>query len=426
MQRNVLPIMVSCMLGGLGCLSENPNGRPSTTDYWSTLGDGETGDDAGGTETGMGDGTNSSDGEDAGDGDPGDDDSGDGDSGDGDSGDGDPGDGDSGDGDPGDGDSGDGDPGDSDPGDGDPDAEEDPEPCASVSEEVDFAEVPADIIVIVDNSIGMEEEAAFVQAQMNDLSAQIENSGIDLHIVLISSYPDQENGICVDPPLGSGNCPNNDSNLPVYRHVDEKVGSHNPLAKLIATHQEWQGSVRPDSVKHIVVVSDDESGLSSELFKNQFFALDPNYDPFVFHALVCSWDCPEASHVGEIYIDLVNQTGGVLGDLCAQNFLTVFDELANAVIQGVPLSCQFDIPPPPMGMELDPDLVDVEIDDGNGNLENISRVDDLADCMNHPDGWYYDDPQNPAQVRLCPQTCAQAQGYAMGTVDLEFGCLAGN
>jgi hypothetical protein len=378
------------MFGGLGCLAEDPTGRPSSTDYWTTLGGGIEGE-TGGTETGLADSADS--GSDSDDGD------------------------DDGEGDPGDGGDGDGDPG------NDPDAEEDPEPCASVSEAADFAAVPADIIFIVDNSGSMDEETQFVQAQMNGFAAQIEMSGVDHHVVLISSYPNEEdNGICIDPPLGSGSCPNDDNNLPVYRHVEEKIGSHNALAKLISTEQEWKDSIRPDSVKHIVVVSDDESELSANSFKNQFAALDPSYESYVFHAIVCPWDCPESAAIGETYIDLVDQTGGVLGDLCAQDFQTVFDELADAVIQGVPLSCQFDIPPPPMGMNLDPHKVNVELDDGNGTLEEVPRVMDLADCMNHPEGWYYDDPVNPVQIFLCPQTCAKAQGYAMGTINVLFGC----
>lgn len=414
MQRNMLALTVTCTLGGFGCLTENPNARPSETNYWSTLGDGETGDG----EAGMDDSTNSGDGDGDGDGDPGDSSSGDSSSGDSDSGDGDPGDGDPGDGDPGDGDPGDGDPGDGDPGDGDS------EECAFVSDSAAGSEGLADVIFIVDNSFGMMEETESVQAHMNGFSAQLEMSGVDYHVVLISAYSNKENGICIDSPLGSGNCPH-DSDLPVYRHVDEKVSSHNSLAKLIASHQEWQGSIRSDSVKHIVVVSDDESDLGPNLFSNQFSALDPSYDPFVFHAIVCAWDCPESNDIGQTYIDLANQTGGVLGDLCEQDFQTVFDELADAVTQGDPLSCQFDIPPPPMGMSLDPDAVDVELDDGDGNLDDIPRVADLGDCANHPAGWYYDNPANPTQILLCPQTCAEAQGYAMGTINLEFGCLAG-
>jgi hypothetical protein len=391
MERNALLLTVTVLLGGLGCLAEGVVDGSSST-FWSTLGGGETGADTGGTETGLEQSTESDDGDDFGEEDEDDDGAQD------------------------DGDSSDGGPG------NDPDAEQDPEPCASVSEAADVAPVPVDIIFIVDNSGSMTEEAEFVRTQMNGFSAQIELSGIDYHVVLISSYPDEDNGICIDPPLGSGNCPADDNNLPLYRHVDEKVGSNNPLAKLIATEQEWRDSIRPESVKHIVVVSDDESEVSPNAFHNQFLALDPSYENYVFHAIVCPWDCPEAADIGQSYIDLVGQTGGVLGDLCAQDFQTVFDELADAVIQGVPLSCQFDIPPPPMGMNLDPDKVNVELDDGNGNLEDIPRVMDVADCMNHPEGWYYDDPLNPVQIFLCPQTCTKAQGYAMGTINVLFGC----
>jgi hypothetical protein len=259
---------------------------------------------------------------------------------------------------------------------------------------------------------------------MNGFSAQIQMSGIDHHVVLISSYPGfgNGNGICIEPPLGGGGCPVDDNNLPVYRHVDKKVGSHNAFAKLISTHNQWKDSIRPNSVKHIVVVSDDESEIALDVFENQFKALDPSYDDFIFHAIVCAWDCPESATIGQIYIDLVNQTGGVLGDLCDQDFQTVFDELAKAVIQAVPLSCHFDIPPPPMGMILDFNLVNVELDDGNNNLEAIPRVDDFAACMNYPEGWYYDDPVNPVQIYLCPQTCAKAQSYEMGSINVAFGC----
>lgn len=294
--------------------------------------------------------------------------------------------------------------------------------CASVSETADFVEVPADIIFVVDNSGSMSEEAAFVQAEMNGFSAQIEASGIDHHVVLISSYPDEGNGICIDPPLGAGGCPGADDNLPVYRHVDEKVGSHDALELLLDTHDQWQGSIRANSVKHVIVVSDDESELGADDFDQAFRALDPSYDPYQLHAIVCPWMCPEAAEIGQTYLDLLAQTNGVLGDLCAQDFQTVFDELADAVIAGVPLSCEFDIPAPPEGMTLDPDLVNVELDDGAGGLEVIPRVDAPVDCVSVPEGWYYDDPLAPQQISLCPQTCSKAQSYEMGAVNVQFGC----
>jgi hypothetical protein len=73
-------------------------------------------------------------------------------------------------------------------------------------------------------------------------------------------------------------------------------------------------------------------------------------------------------------------------------------------------------------MELDPDKINVELDGGNEGPIEIPRVTDAADCMNWPDGWYYDDPVNPTQIFLCPQACEQAQSDSKGTIDVEFGC----
>lgn len=395
MQRGTLFLTSTVTLGGLVACGELPDAR--LFDYWESLG--ATGDSSGTDDTGSSGGADSGAGD-----------------GDGKSGDGDSDDADSDDG------GGDGD------GDSDPDAEEDGGSCEPVSTAVDLLELPADIIFIVDNSFSMLQEAVFVQTQMNGFSAQLEMSEVDHHIILISSYPANGNGngngsgICIDPPLGSGNCPNYDNNLPSYHHVDEKVGSNNALAKLIATQSEWKLSIRPDSMKHIVVVSDDDSDIGAIPFSNLFKALDPSYDPFVVHAIVCPWECPEIGDIGHNYLDLVEQTGGVLGNLCAQDFEKVFDDLAKAVIQDVPLSCQFEIPPTPTGMNFDPDLLNVELDDGNGNLEALPRVDDLADCVTDPESWYYDPPVNPVRIRLCPQTCAKVQEYAMVSVNVKFGC----
>lgn len=380
MKRDLL-ITSTLMLGGLVACSEVPHER--LFDFWDSLG--EDGDTSGGDDSDPFDSSGSDDSD-----------------GESDSGDGDPDD-------PGDGDPGDGETGDDDA-------------CVAVSEQADLVQTPADIIFVVDNSYGMTEEAIFVETQMNGFAAQLEASGIDHHIVLISAYPDGGNGICVDPPLGSGSCPNYDNNLPVYRHVDEDVGGHDALETLLETHSEWKDSIRPDSVKHIIVVSDDESDLGAHHFESQFSDLDSSYDPFVVHAITCPWDCSASGAIGQTYVDLVSDTGGVLGDLCQQNFGVVFDDLAHAVIQSVPSSCKFNIPPPPIGMNLDPSLVNVELNDGNGNIEDIPRVLDFADCMNQPEGWFYDDPVKPAQIFLCPQTCAKVQGYEFGVTNVKFGC----
>lgn len=294
--------------------------------------------------------------------------------------------------------------------------------CAAVSEEAELVPLPADIIVVVDNSGSMSFEAGEIQDRMNDFSSQIIASGIDVHVVLVSSYPNAGNGICIDPPLGGGGCPLADNSPPTFTHVNQSVGSHNAWQVLISTHGQWSGAMREEAVKHIVVVTDDTSNMDWSDFDAQFKALDPSYAGYVHHSVVCHSNCASAAGIGTDYITLSTNTGGVAADLCDQDFQAVFDVLSTEVIGGTAISCELEIPPPPDGMDFDPDAVNLEFDDGMGGILQIGRVDSAADCPNVVDGWHYDDPTAPTMIVMCPQTCTKIQAAENGAIHVAFGC----
>ena len=304
---------------------------------------------------------------------------------------------------------------------GSPDTGPDEE-CVSYSEMAENTLQPADIIFVVDNSGSMGDEAGAVQANLNNFSQQIIDSGIDVHVVLISSYPGDGNGICVEPPLGSGGCPDADNNPPVFTHVEQEVDSNNALQLLLGQHAGWAGAMREDAAKHIVIVTDDESDLDAVSFDNQFKALDPSYLEYKLHGIVSMQECEDAAAVGNVYIILGQLTGGLLSDLCDQDFQPVFDLLATEVIGGSVLACEWAIPEPPMGETLDPNQVNVEFDDGQGMVETIGRVDDPTACAGVADGWYYDDPAAPTMILACPQTCERMQDAMMASVSIQLGC----
>jgi hypothetical protein len=86
------------------------------------------------------------------------------------------------------------------------------------------------------------------------------------------------------------------------------------------------------------------------------------------------------------------------------------------------LACDFELPEPPNGQVLEPDVVNFTYTpQGMGAPKLLPRADDLADCNDQP-GWYYDNNANPTKIILCPASCATVQADTEAKVSVEFGC----
>jgi hypothetical protein len=299
-----------------------------------------------------------------------------------------------------------------------------------VSQQANNSVLPADVIWTIDTSGSMTEETNAVKTNMNNFSFQIANAGVDVRIILIAGQYDpgpfpplSEDGICIGAPLGSGLCPG-DSNLPSYAHIYEDVGSSNSLQKMLSTYPQWQGQLRSNSVKIFVVVTDDNSALPAASFTQQLNAIDPakiSPNLWRFYGIYCFSDCPTAAQPGTVYQELVQQTNGVAGDLCLQNFQPVFDQLASGIVGAAKLACAWEIPPAPAGETFNKDLVNVEFTGGDGTKTTIGKVPSAADC-GPQGGWYYDNEVTPKNVLLCPASCTAIQADTNGKIDVKFGC----
>ncbi|MBV1859939.1 MAG: VWA domain-containing protein [Nannocystaceae bacterium] len=305
--------------------------------------------------------------------------------------------------------------------------------CEELVDEADLGPRPQDIIFAVDTSASMIQEAAFVQQHMNSFSVQIDAAQVDARIILLSDYSFLISpGVCIDPPLGSGGCPNMDSNPPDFLHVpDSGVGSSDGLLRLIELYPGYSPLLRPNALTHVVVVTDDDSSLSAADFTDQFSALSEHLGNFVFHGIVSSLDpdgpacgscCALGASQGTVYQELITLTGGVEGNLCDQEFQPVFAAVAQQVIGGASLACSYQIPDPPDGEAFDRDEVNVEFEDSNGMVLPIGRVESEAACAGVAQGWYYDDPIDPSRIIVCPQTCDTIRGFEAGQVAIKFGC----
>ena len=316
------------------------------------------------------------------------------------------------------------------------------EECASHTEIAENTRGPADIIFVIDNSPSMRDEILFTQDNMNAFSQAVEDENLDLRIVLLGCLPDdcgndQFWGICIDPPVGAGTCPLDESNPPDYLHINVRTPSTRGLERLIDNYDEWSTMLRDNTALHFVAISDDNEDWDATQFHDQLMSLDPSLDGYFFHGIFsymskedacaisdtepcCDYAAPEGE--GTVYRDLVNATGGVMGDLCEQDFDPIFQQFASAVIESAKLNCEWVIPEPPEGETLDPALVNVQYIDGNGDSTNIGRVMSADGCSSVTHGWYYDEQDPPTRIYVCPQTCQWIQGDPGAQIKLVFGC----
>jgi hypothetical protein len=318
--------------------------------------------------------------------------------------------------------------------------------CGGVSQTAQNTLQPADIIIGIDTSGSMDEEIMFVQQNLNAFSQQIIDSGVDVRVILIGTEGmttmqmpgglfggggDQQNAICIGPPLGSGMCPG-DSNPPVYTHINTEIGSNDILDVFVRAYPQYAPQLRPDSLKTFVAVTDDDAVSdegqlmysSAPAFISAVQMLDTTnpamWANWRYSSIYCFTQCEFAAAIGAVHADLVSMTGGVGGDLCLQDFKTVFDALAKQVVETVTLSCDWEIPPPPDGEDFDKFKTNVLLD-LDGASDPLGKAAGASGCGDQ-DGWHYDDEAIPTKVVACPATCTRIQAAQNATVQLQFGC----
>lgn len=294
----------------------------------------------------------------------------------------------------------------------------------------------ARIVFVVDNSPSMYPEAAEVEQRLNDFASAIVEEGIDVRVAMLSAasvglYNNDyvADGMCIGAPLGSGMCAEEpdplavapDTNEPEYLHIDQYVNSTNAIPVIIEHQPNWGPFTAGAEVIHFVVISDSDSNQPAGYFINNFIEAEPDRAA-IFHAVVPTESCAQASSIGDVYIELAALTGGVVGNLCDQDFFSVFSELRNAVVEQSQLPCEFQIPVPPEGEDFDPEQVNVEFDGGIGNQFDVGYVESEAECANVENGWYYDDAEMPTAIILCPDTCESIQGIEGASVRVILGC----
>jgi hypothetical protein len=134
----------------------------------------------------------------------------------------------------------------------------------------------------------------------------------------------------------------------------------------------------------------------------------------------CTGNDDTVENPGSVYQELSRSTGGLRFPLCQFTaFDAVFDTIAKDVVSHAAIACDFPIPKPPMGQELDLSKVAVSYDAGDGNpAKTFGQAMSMAECQ--PDAFYIDSASG--KILLCPDTCAAAQRGKAPKIDVLFTC----
>lgn len=274
--------------------------------------------------------------------------------------------------------------------------------------------VPTDLIIAVDGSGSMVEEAAGVEAELNRLVSRVVEQGVDLRVVLLARASGST-GVCIGAPLGSGQCPA-DSDEPEFRHIDIDIGSWEPLQVIVDAFPQYVDMLRPTARRQVLVISDDNSfDLSAAAFTNEFEGLELWNEGFVFHSIATLSDCEDGVSLGIEYERLSEQTGGSIGDLCQQNFDGLFEGIANGTAEASN-GCVYPLEEL-LAWPEDPGLAALDL----GGV-TLDPLDGPRGCAGQVQGWFLDDSEKPTSLQLCPSSCERARAMAVPSVDVDVLC----
>jgi hypothetical protein len=348
--------------------------------------------------------------------------------------------------------------------------------CASSSAEATLTKKPIDIVMVIDNSGSMGDDIEAVQTNINaNFATIIGQSGIDYRVILVADHGDfdPDDSICVAAPLSATTCmpipAQPAQNPPIFFHYSTEVASHDSLCKLMdsfdATVEDdyglaplgWSEWLREEAFKVFVELSDDGVSCGSlyndgnnvpsgnamaAQFDADLLALAPEQfgdaskRNYVWHSIlgmnanmpasdawlpadpVQTGTCATGVDPGTGYQALSVLTGGLRFPICEHaSYDAVFQAIAEGVIEGAKLECEFPVPDAPPGETIDVDSITVQYTPGGvGAPQTLQQVAGPGFCK--ADSFYIE----AGTIVLCPETCTVVQDDAKAKMLVFFDC----
>lgn len=321
---------------------------------------------------------------------------------------------------------------------GDQNKGEEPEFASCAEARVDAERGPrgGNIVWVIDTSGSMDEEAALVQQHLNGFAKAIVAAGLaDYRVVVVS----QREFVQVPDPLGS--------DREHFLHIEEKVGSDEPLTDLLKRHPDYKSFLLPGVITHFVVVTDDESEIPAQEFTTQMRTRLGS--DFRVHAIAsppgdtppqaptdplsdlfgdgdddddtgCRGAHGDAAEPGVEHWEAARLTQGLTFSICSDDWTPLFTELAKVVGDSAKVPCSLALPEAAPGEVINFELINVVYTEPSASDgAALSKVEGEGGCGTKQ-AWYYDNPSAPRSIALCPSACAAAEQG--GSLEVVLGC----
>ncbi len=236
-----------------------------------------------------------------------------------------------------------------------------------------------------------------------------------------------------------------------FLQIDEQVESNSALLMAPARWDDYQDRIRPQSVVHVITLTDDESLISAECLlirmeeklgadhdfrlhtiSSEAVGIDPPTADEVRRGgdrgteckLAFRWQdndymaCEGADRAGREYWRASAATGGVATSVCAADWSAVFDQISEAVQRESAFGCEVELPEVPDGATFDPSEIKLSAT-REGQTVEVARVQSADGCGDTDEGWYLQSASTKAV--LCPQTCND-YASAGASLSLDMGC----
>ncbi len=297
--------------------------------------------------------------------------------------------------------------------------------CEVVTLTPEPVEAPVDIVWAIDSSRSMQDERARLQATINDFARDVRARVSDLHVVMITA----EN--IVPPPLGT----DADSFLFVPLYVD----SNDALTALLDSAPQYEAFLRPNALLHFVVVSDDDSTLSAEVFDANVSALLGR--PYTLHAIAspdvagapCRSEVPSdlclqtmiqavcgAAAIAVEYYRAASATSGPTIDVCLDDWSRVLGPLSDAVVGATPIPCRNEL-----ALTVDDRPLSAQLLVSRLAPQPLFEVAGAGACADGALAFYREslNTAEAASFVLCPWACSEVERSG-GNVELRIDCDA--